>query len=127
MATSESPITRTPQATSSMTRRISRFALEQRSRLDDARLDDGIRRLMWAILKDTLRCYQSYADARSIHERRLFRDADRWLRPRDLSWIFSFESICGILQIDSDYLREEVVRWRRRRSPYGCGKSGGEA
>ena len=106
-------------------RRISRFALEQRSRLDDMHANEGIRRLMWAILKDTLRCYQNYIDARSVHEQRLFRDADRWIRSEDLRWIFSFETICGVLGIDSDYLRSEVMRWRRTRNGR-CGRQGGK-
>src|SRR6266478_2368862 len=59
-------------------RRISRFALEQRSRLSDE-THDGVRRLMWAILKDTLRCYQNYFEARSVQGQRLFRDASRWI------------------------------------------------
>ncbi len=97
-----------------LSRRISRFALESRSRFDDAKLDDGVQRLMWAILKETLRCYQSYIDVRTIHEQRRFREADLWIRSHDLSWIFSFESICGVLGIDSDYLRSEIVRWGRK-------------
>lgn len=96
-------------------RRISRFALEQRSRLDDTLLDDGIKRLMWAILKDTLRSYQTYVDARNVYEQRHFREADRWVRSRDVSWVFSFESICAVLGIDSDYLRTEIMRWGRQR------------
>lgn len=116
MIQGESEFARHPAANGSAAwpRRISRFALEQRSRLDDARLDDGIRRLMWAILKDTLRAYQSYADARSIQGQRLFRDAEEWISSRDLGWVFSFETICAVLGISSDYLRAEVLRWQRR-------------
>ncbi len=101
--------------TAVLSRKISRFALEQRSRLDDARLDDGIHRLMWAILKDTLRAYQSCMDARTVRQQRRFREADQWIHSRDASWVFSFESICAVLGIDSDYLRAEIARWRRKR------------
>ena len=94
-------------------RRISRFALQQRSRIDAFRPEDGIRRLMWALLKDTLCSYQTYANATTVHERRLFREAERWLESDDLAWVFSFQSVCAVLGIDSDYLRNELHRWRR--------------
>jgi predicted ABC-class ATPase len=104
-----------PKDVTSVSRRISRYALEQRSRLEDSCPEKGVRRLMWAILKDTLRCYQSYSDARTIHERRRFIEADQWIHSRDTSWVFSFETICSVLGINSDFLRTEVERWRRRR------------
>lgn len=95
-------------------RRISRFALEQRSRLFDED-HDGVRRLMWAILKDTLRCYQNHFDGENVQSQRLFRDASRWIHSNDLNWVFSFESICAVLAIDGDRLRSELARWTRVR------------
>lgn len=93
-------------------RRISRFALEQRSRLFDED-HDGVRRLMWAILKDTLRCYQNHFDSSSVQSQRVFREANRWIHSDDLTWVFSFESICAVLGIDGDRLRSELARWGR--------------
>src|ERR1051325_282522 len=87
--------------------RISRFALQQRSRIDPTERDDGARRLMWAMLKDTLRCYHTYAESGTVRGQRMFRDAERWVQSRDLTWVFSFENVCAILGIDSDYLRNE--------------------
>jgi hypothetical protein len=69
---------------------------------------------MWAILKDTLSCYHTYADASSVHGQRLFREAERWLLSGDISWMFSFENVCAVLEIDSESLRSELRRWRRR-------------
>jgi len=94
-------------------RRISRFALQQRSRIDFFRPEDGIRRLMWALLKDTLCSYQTHLDAPTVQGQRVFRDAERWLESDDMSWVFSYQSVCAVLGIDSDYLRNEVHRWRR--------------
>ena len=93
-------------------RRISRFALEQRSRLHD---DDtaGVRRLMWAILKDTLRCYQNHFDAPTVQGQRMFRDAQRWVQSDDLMWVFSFQNVCLVLGVDGDRLRSELGRWAR--------------
>lgn len=95
-------------------RRISRFALEQRSRLFDED-HDGVRRLMWAILKDTLRCYQNHFDGVNVQSQRLFREASRWINSDDLTWVFSYESICAVLGIDGDRLRSELSRWARLR------------
>jgi hypothetical protein len=96
-------------------RRISRYALQQRSRIDATDRAEGTRRLMWAILKDTLNCYHLHADASTVHGQRLFREAERWLLSKDLSWVFSFENVCAVLDIDSEYLRTELRRWRRTR------------
>jgi hypothetical protein len=101
-----------------MTRRISRFALQQRSRIDSVAGAEGTRRLMWALLKDTLCCYQSHAEGRTAQERRLFRDAERWVSSHDPAWIFSFENVCAVLDIDSEYLRHELRRWRRSQQPH---------
>lgn len=96
-------------------RRISRFALQQRSRIAAPDRADGTRRLMWAILKDTLACYHAYANATTVHGQRLFREAERWLLSTDLSWMFSFENVCVVLDIDSECLRNEIRCWRRTR------------
>lgn len=101
---------------SAVTQRISRYALQQRSRIDHVETGEGTRRLMWAMLKDTLRCYHTYAGSRTVHGQRLFRDAEKWLQSRDVRWVFSFENVCAVLNIDSDYLRNEVRRWRRIRN-----------
>ena len=97
-------------------RRISRFALQQRSRIEQHEGDEGTRRLMWAMLKDTLRCYHAYRDANTVRGQRLFHDAERWIQSRDLKWAFSFENVCAVLGIDSDCLRNELRRrWRLSR------------
>jgi len=107
-------VTRAPrQKNLGMARRISRFALQQRSRIDVFRPEDGIRRLMWALLKDTLFSYQTYTNAHTVQGQRLFREAEKWLESDDTRWVFSFQSVCAVLGIDSDYLRNELHRWRR--------------
>lgn len=103
------------QTHDALSRRISRFALQQRSRIEHSDADEGARRLMWALLKDALRCYHTYVDSSTVRGQKLFRETDRWLRSRDLRWVFSFENVCAVLDIDSDYLRNELDRWRRSR------------
>ena len=100
---------------SAVARRISRFALQQRSRIEQREGEEGTRRLMWAMLKDTLRCYHMYHDAGSVRGQRLFYDAERWIQSRDLRWTFSFENVCAVLGVDSECLRNELQRRQRSR------------
>ena len=70
------------------------------------------RRLMLAILEDAVSCYQKYAGATGVRARRLFREADAWFQEEDVNWVFSFESICGVLDIEPTYFREHLARWK---------------
>ena len=77
----------------------------------------GEKRLMLAVLQDALDCYQKYAFARDGHGRQLFGDADAWIACEDRDWYFSFENICEILEINPQYLRRGVQRWKQRAVP----------
>lgn len=70
------------------------------------------RRLMLAILEDAVSCYQKYAAATGVRARRLFREADAWFQAEDVNWVFSFESICAVLDIEPTYFREHLARWK---------------
>lgn len=73
----------------------------------------GERRLMVAILEDALSCFQRYLRARHRRERQLFWDAEAWLLSDDQS-PFSFEHICGVLELDTAYIRDGLQRWSGR-------------
>jgi hypothetical protein len=70
------------------------------------------RRLMLAILEDAVSCYQKYAGATGVRARRLFREADEWFQEEDVNWVFSFESICAVLDFEPTYFREHLARWK---------------
>ena len=70
------------------------------------------RRLMLAILEDAVACYQKYAGATGVRARRLFREADAWFQEEDVNWVFSFESICTVLDFEPTYFREHLARWK---------------
>ncbi len=76
----------------------------------------GEKRLMLAVLQDALDCYQKYAFAKDGPGRQLFSDADSWICCDDRDWYFSFENICETLEINPEYLRRGVQRWRSRAS-----------
>jgi hypothetical protein len=68
-------------------------------------------RLMLAVLEDAINCYQDNIFA--VHKKRiqLFKEAEDWFMNDDTSWIFSFVSICSILNLEPDYFRQGIQRW----------------
>ena len=75
---------------------------------------EGERRLMLAILEDAVSCFQKYAGASRPRSRRLFQEADEWFMEEGDSWVFSFESICAVLNINPDYFRTSLKRWKEQ-------------
>ena len=65
-------------------------------------------RLMIAVLQDALDCVEKYRCATSAHGRRLFHEAKRWLLADEADWPYSFECICGALDLDSNAVRQRL-------------------
>jgi hypothetical protein len=78
------------------------------------RVLEGERRLMLAILEDAVACFQKYAGATRPRSRRLFQEAEEWFMDEDGSWVFSFESICSVLDIDAEYFRRNLKKWKEQ-------------
>ncbi len=73
--------------------------------------DSGPRALMRAILQDAIFCVQgNAADVPPPHRNRVAAQARRWILSRDTTWIFSFESICHVLDIEPDCVRRYLFR-----------------
>jgi hypothetical protein len=68
--------------------------------------------LMFAVLEDAVRCYRTYALAKSAPSRRQFRDAEKWIWKNDWEWSFSFRNICEVLALDPFCLRRGLLRWK---------------
>jgi hypothetical protein len=68
-------------------------------------------RLMLAVLEDAINCYQDNIFAVNKKRMQLFQDAEDWFMNDDASWIFSFVSICSILNLAPDYFRMGIKRW----------------
>ena len=73
---------------------------------------DGERRLMIAVLEDAVDVYRKQAAARDGRGRQLFLDAEEWIEDPDRTWLFSFQNICDVLDLDADYLRRGLRRWK---------------
>lgn len=87
------------------------------------RLREGEHRLMVAILEDAIDVYRKQADARDTRKRHMFEDAEAWIEDRAATWIFSFENICSVLDLDPGYIRRGLHEWKRRvRAATGLGQ-----
>jgi hypothetical protein len=77
-------------------------------RMGCGRSPSGEFKLFFAILEDALRCYVRAKNCRTGSKRAEFVDARKWFRTRGTRSVFSFESVCGCLGIDPDWLRARL-------------------
>ena len=75
---------------------------------------DGERRLMLAVLEDGIHCYRKYVAASDPKTQELFADAEAWIMAEDRTWFFSFDNVCDTLDLNPEYIREGLVRWKAR-------------
>lgn len=71
--------------------------------------------LMLAVLEDALFCFQKNVLARTEKERALFQKAEDWIMEEDGDWLFSFDSICEVFEINPRYLRKGLLNWKWKR------------
>jgi hypothetical protein len=80
---------------------------------------DGERRLMIAVLEDAVNCFMKQLHATDPKARQVFLDAEEWIVTEDPAWFFSFDNVCHTLDLDPEYVREGLLKWRaaeRRRA-----------
>jgi len=78
--------------------------------------------LMFAVLEDAVETFMKYADSTTLRGQRLFREADEWINyQKDPSWPFSFDNICQFLDIEPNYMRGGLRRWKEAKLK-GCGQ-----
>ena len=82
---------------------------------------DPEEKLMFAVLTDAIECFQKYYGDNAQRRRRLFTEAESWIARRDQTWPYSFENICETLNIDPNYLRMGLARWRIDHEPQKTG------
>ncbi|MGE0822414.1 MAG: hypothetical protein AB7G75_02650 [Candidatus Binatia bacterium] len=79
--------------------------------------------LMFAVLDDAISCYRKGTVAKSRRAQRLAREAGVWLFSDDPAWPFSFVNACGVLGLDSEYIRLGLRRWGIRSADALCQQS----
>ena len=91
-------------------------ALTPQQFYDGRRADSAIilpiKRLMLAVLEDAMRCYQGYFNARTATHRRLFAEAEAWIWDRRADGPFAFDTICEMLGINAECMRNSLREWR---------------
>jgi hypothetical protein len=60
--------------------------------------------------------YVKNIGAHERQKRELFLDAEQWIEDRDGSWFLSFENICHVLDLDAEYVRRGLRRWKAEAS-----------
>lgn len=76
---------------------------------------EGEQALMLAILDDAIACFQKYLFAQNKKGKALFREAEDWILEENSDWIFSFENICEVLELDPKYVRQGLMCWKETR------------
>ena len=67
---------------------------------------------MFAVLTDAVECFPKHLNAKSCASHKLFGEAQAWIASAESSWPFSFECICDALDLDLNYIRAGLRRWR---------------
>jgi hypothetical protein len=79
------------------------------------RNDDGMgaeKSLMYAVLKDGIRCFYKHVGATRRKYRKMSAEAEEWLMEDTYDYPFSFRVICDTLGIDADALRGRLLTWK---------------
>lgn len=74
----------------------------------------GVKHLMFAVLEDAVRTYQSDAAATTRNRQISFHEAESWLMDASADGIFSCDNVCTTLGIDAACLRRGLIEWRRQ-------------
>jgi hypothetical protein len=76
---------------------------------------EGEKRLILSVLEDAVECFMKCVDSPTSKGQRLFRDADEWITLEDKHWVFSFDNVCDMLDINPDYMRRGLRQWKERK------------
>jgi hypothetical protein len=71
--------------------------------------ENGVKALMIAVLEDAIACLGTTCRTTGVHARMHAVAAARWIRSREKSWPFAFESICDVLGLDCERLRRHLL------------------
>lgn len=78
------------------------------------------KRLMLAVLEDAIASFQrNFIQSRSTDDSNDC-EVEVWLDSDDMSWPFSFASICQALDMEPEYLRRGLQSWRSRAEHQGA-------
>jgi hypothetical protein len=67
--------------------------------------------LLRAVLEDALACFQQQFVTEGRCVQRLAREAEEWLWSEEAHWPFSFMSVCVVLGLEPEAVRQQLKRW----------------
>src|SRR5271167_2320290 len=76
---------------------------------------EGEKRLILSVLEDAIECFMKCMDSATNKGQRLYRDADEWIWLEDKHWVFSFDNVCDMLDINPEYMRRGLRDWKARK------------
>src|ERR1700674_6124261 len=76
---------------------------------------EGEKRLILSVLEDAIECFMKCMDSATNKGQRLYREADEWIALEDKHWVFSFDNVCDMLDINPEYLRRGLRDWKVRK------------
>src|SRR5262245_10123008 len=75
-------------------------------------IDEGVWRLMSAVLADAIRCYQDNFAATQARRVLEFQEAREWFFSKEADGPFSFIGVCEALQLEPDAIRKRIREWQ---------------
>lgn len=76
---------------------------------------EGEKRLVLSVLEDAIECFMKCIDSSTNKGQRLFRDAEEWITLEDKKWVFSFDNVCEMLDVNPEYMRRGLRDWKARK------------
>ena len=76
---------------------------------------EGEKRLILSVLEDAIECFMKCMDSATNKGQRLYREADEWIALEDKHWVFSFDNVCDMLDINAEYMRMGLRKWKDKR------------
>jgi hypothetical protein len=76
---------------------------------------EGEKRLILSVLEDAVECFMKCIDSPTNKGQRLFREAEEWINLEDKHWVFSFDNVCEMLDINPEYMRRGLREWKQRK------------
>lgn len=77
------------------------------------------KRLMLAVLEDAIASFQRNFIQSRVKQESEDGEVEHWLLSDDMTWPFSFASICQALDMEPEYLRRGLHSWRDRTEQAG--------
>ncbi len=76
---------------------------------------EGEKRLILSVLEDAIECFMKCIDSPTNKGQKLFRDAEEWINLQDRHWVFSFDNVCEMLDINPEYMRRGLRNWKENK------------